>query len=136
MKVSPEMKKLLLERGTVGPAPQLPGQPPAKKGPPGQPKYRNKPTKVDGITFQSRKEAKRWVELKHLLAAGRISILRRQVSFRLEVRGVLIARYIADFVYVEDGRLVVNDTKGFITPVFKLKRKLMKACHNIEILET
>lgn len=136
MKVSPEMQKLLLERGTVGPAPKLPDLAPAKKKTPGQPKYRNKKTVVDGITFDSRAEARKWVDLKGLLAAGAISMLRRQVSFRLEVNRVLVARYRADFVFVRDGRLVVLDVKGVSTPVYRLKKRLMLACHNIEITET
>jgi hypothetical protein len=102
-------------------------------------KYRNKPTEVDGIKFGSKKEAKRWVDLKLLLAAGRIRNLERQVTFRVEVCGKLICRYIADFVYEElrhEWVKVVEDAKGYPTPVYILKRKLMAAVHDIEIRET
>jgi hypothetical protein len=58
------------------------------------------------------------------------------VSFRLIVGGVLVCRYRADFVYVESGARVVEDVKGFRTVVYKLKRRLMLACHGIEIKET
>lgn len=138
MKVSPEMRKLLLERGTVGPAPKLPGQP-QKKVPPGrtgQSRYGNVKVEVDGIKFHSKREAKRWLVLKRLLAAGAISMLRRQVRFRLAFNGVFIRTYVADFTYIESGRLVVEDCKGYRTEKYITKRRLMLACHGITILET
>jgi hypothetical protein len=103
-------------------------------------KYRNKPTMVDGIQFSSKKEAKRWTDLKTLLAAGLIRNLERQVTFRVEVCGKLICRYIADFTYEEDKHgawsKVVEDAKGYPTPVYVMKRKLMAAVHGVEIRET
>lgn len=62
--------------------------------------------------------------------------MQRQVRFPLEVNGVLVCHYVADFVYVEAGRRVVEDAKGFRTPIYKLKRRLMLALHNVEIRET
>lgn len=110
---------------------------------PGQ-KYRNKPTEVDGYKFGSKAEAKRWTDLKLLQAAGRIRNLECQHSskaactFRLEVNGMLIARYVADFVYEEAPAWVkvIEDKKGYPTPIYRLKRKLMEAVHGIEIRET
>jgi hypothetical protein len=106
---------------------------------PGQ-KYRNIPTEVDGVKFHSKKEAKRWVSLTLLQTAGRIKNLKRQVSFELKVEGLLICRYIADFVYEEDTKgvwqTVVEDSKGYPTQIYRLKRKLMEAVHGIEIRET
>lgn len=107
-------------------------------------KFRNKPTEVDGFKFSSKKEAKRWTDLKFLLAAGRIRNLECQhtskaaCTFNLEVGGRLIARYIADFVYEEapGWTRVVEDAKGYPTPVYLLKRKLMEACHGVTIKET
>ncbi len=99
------------------------------------PKYRNTPTLVDGIKFASQKEARRYGVLKLLERAGKVHGLRLQVSYALCVNEVLVARYVADFVYTEAGRVVVEDVKGFRTPVYKLKRKLMWACHGIEIKE-
>jgi hypothetical protein len=80
----------------------------------------------------------RWQELQLLERAEKITGLRRQVSFDLTVNGVLICRYVADFVYWEGKpmRVVVEDAKGYATEVYRLKRKLMLACHKIEILET
>jgi hypothetical protein len=107
-------------------------------------KFFNRKTVVDGLAFDSQAEARRWKALLQLAAEGRISKLRRQVSFEL-VRGVRLAgsrrstpaiRYIADFVYEQDGREVVEDVKGVLTAVYKLKRHLMKAVYNIDILET
>ena len=58
-----------------------------------------------------------------------------QTTFRLEDNGQLICRYRADATYQENGQLVVEDTKGFRTEAYQLKRKLMRACHDIEIRE-
>ena len=77
--------------------------------------------------------------LAYVLAAqkaGEIDELARQVRFRLDVNGVHVAVYVADFTYVRDGERITEDVKGAITPVYRLKKKLMKACHGIEILET
>lgn len=103
-------------------------------------KFRNKPTHVDGIQFSSKKEAKRWTDLQLLLKADRIRGLERQVKFDLRVGGKLVCRYIADFVFEEYERgiwqRVVEDAKGYPTPVYRLKKKLMEAVHGIEIRET
>jgi hypothetical protein len=52
------------------------------------------------------------------------------------VNGVLVCTYVGDFDYWENGEYIVEDVKGFLTPVFKLKRKLVKALHGITIRET
>lgn len=100
------------------------------------PKYRAVQTVVDGKKFASKKEARRYKELKLLTRAGEIAGLRCQVTFTLVVNDVHICKYIADFVYFENGKKIVEDTKGFLTKEYKLKRKLMKAVHGIEIRET
>lgn len=112
----------------------------------GTQKFRNKPTQVDGYQFSSKKEAKRWTDLKHLLAAGRIRNLECQhtskaaCTLKVEVAGKLICRYIADFIYEEYANgawsRVIEDAKGYPTPVYKLKKKLVEAVHGIEIRET
>lgn len=101
-------------------------------------KYRNKPTEIDGIKFASRKEARRYSELKLLERAGEIDYLTLQVSYDITVNRVKICRYVADFVYFDKkiNRTVVEDTKGIRTPAYKLKKKLMLAVHNIDITET
>ena len=107
-------------------------------------KYGNKRTVVDGITFDSNAEARRWSYLRLMEKAGEISGLERQVSFAL-VEGVRFAgearkrpaiRYVADFTYVENSRLVIEDVKGVETPEFRLKRHLMLALHGREIRVT
>lgn len=104
-------------------------------------KYRNVPTVVDGITFDSKAEARRWSDLMNAKRAGMIKDIRRQVPYRLEVNGVLIATYKADFVvtYV-DGVIEVEDVKGgrkrgTRTRDYVMKKKLMQAIHGIEIKE-
>lgn len=105
-------------------------------------KYHAKKTVVDGIEFDSAKEAKRYVKLRDMQEAGRIQGLRLQVPFEIlpsfECDGVKYRgmRYIADFVYYRDGKMVVEDCKGFKTPEYKLKKKLMAYVNHINIEES
>jgi hypothetical protein len=102
-------------------------------------KYRNVPTVVDGKRFPSKREAKRYGELRFQQdATGLIADLQTQVRYRIEVNGVKVCDYVADFVYRDlvTGETVVEDCKGFRTDVYKLKAKLMKAVHGITIRET
>lgn len=108
-------------------------------------KYHNrKVTTSDGIEHASQKEANRWCELKLLERAGKIKDLRRQVKFTLipaqREDGKLIERecaYIADFVYLdnENHDVVVEDTKGFKTKDYVIKRKLLLWKYGIRIKE-
>jgi hypothetical protein len=99
-------------------------------------KYHNVRTQVGGVSFASRREAEAWVKLLAAQKAGRITNLRRQVRFPLQVNGVLVCVYVADFAWDDpDWDRVVADAKGYKTDVYKLKRKLMKAVYNIDILE-
>ena len=101
-------------------------------------KYNAIKTTVDGITFDSRKEASRYTELKLLSQSGEIRELRRQVPFELiPKRGKLRAiRYIADFVYADNhGNDIVEDVKGMKTQVYKLKKRMMLEKYGIEIQE-
>lgn len=98
-------------------------------------KFRNIRTEVDGISFASKREARRWSELLLMQKAGYITDLDRQKRFPLDVNGMPICLYVADFTYRRNGSLVVEDAKGVRTPEFKLKAKLMKAVHNIEVVE-
>ena len=121
-------------------------------------KYSNRKTILDGITFDSVKEARRYQELKLMEKAGKICDLRLQVPFMLTPtmsepverygkRGQRIkdglkviereCKYIADFVYIdtETGEKVVEDTKGVKTEAYKIKRKLMLWKYGIKIKE-
>lgn len=95
-------------------------------------KYGAKRTFHDGIWFDSKHEAMRYAELKLLQQAGRISNLKRQVKYRL----VIETTYVADFVYIDNDQLVVEDAKGHRTREYLQKRREMKKQHNIEIRET
>lgn len=101
-------------------------------------KYRAKPTIVDGIRFASRREAKRYCQLRLLSQHGQIAALTLQPPYPLTVNGQLICTYVADFRYydVHLSREVVEDSKGFRTREYQIKRKLMLALYGIEILET
>ena len=103
-------------------------------------KYHNRKVTVDGITFDSVKEASRWQELKLLEKAGEITGLVRQVKIELIPKTKLYRAcyYIPDFAYFDkrSGKTVYEDTKGMKTDVYKLKKKLLYWRHGIEILET
>lgn len=101
-------------------------------------KFNAKKVTEDGITFDSKKEAKRYKDLRIMLNTGQITYLARQVEFNLSINGSKIANYIADFVYCRDGKTIVEDVKSDITrklPVYRLKKKMMLAQHGIEIIE-
>lgn len=109
-------------------------------------KYRNNIVTVDGIEFDSRKESRRWVELSRMQAAGEISDLRRQVVFELAPAARLLPDYrqkpaiklIADFTYLRDGKLTVEDTKSIATrnlPVYRLKKHLLFTVHGLQVHE-
>ena len=120
-------------------------------------KYHSRKITRDGLTFDSVKEYRRFCELSLLEKAGAITNLRRQVKFiliphqketivrnsektgkRLQDECRVIERecsYIADFVYIENGKKVVEDTKGVKTKDYVIKRKLMLWVHGIRIRE-
>lgn len=100
-------------------------------------KYKAKRTTVDGISFASRKEAQRYIELKLMERAGSISDLQLQVPYVLlpKTSHGRAVKYIADFVYNEGGRQVVEDVKGYKTDVYKLKKRMMQELLGIEIVE-
>lgn len=119
-------------------------------------KYRNKKTTIYGIVFDSKKEAARYGELRLLQFAGKISDLEIQKEFELipaqyetfpryGKNGQRLkdgkrciekpVKYKADFVYKENGSVIVEDTKGVKTKDYIIKRKLMLYIHNIRINE-
>lgn len=104
-------------------------------------KYGNRKTVVDGITFDSQAEARRYGQLKLMLRAGAITDLALQVPFELVPSVVMgnrkrpAIKYKADFVYTENGQRVVEDVKGMKTAVYSLKKHLMMHVHGIEIRE-
>lgn len=105
------------------------------RGPQRTNKYRNVQTEVDGITFSSKREANRWCQLQLMQRAKYITDLERQVRYPLDVNGVPICHYVCDFRYRRNGELVVEDAKGIRTDAYILKAKLMKAVHNITVVE-
>ncbi len=121
-------------------------------------KYYSKKVTIDGITFDSKKEAKRYRELALLEKSGAITGLERQVQFELLPKqreapteyykrgknagqpkpGKVIEKsvnYIADFVYIENGQKIVEDTKGYKTKDYILKRKMLLYFYGIRIRE-
>lgn len=116
-------------------------------------KYGAKKVEYNGMVFDSKRECRRYKELQILQQIGAISELRTQVKFVLIpaqreadtvgkrggiIKGNLIERevsYIADFVYVENDKTVVEDAKGMRTPEYILKRKMMLYFYGIRIKE-
>lgn len=106
-------------------------------------KYKNQPTTVGEVSFDSKAEARRFLYLQRLEQAGEISDLKRQVPFEL-IPGQVTpcgkklrpTTYIADFTYrSKDGKFVVEDPKGASTPEWRIKRKLMLQVHGIWVQE-
>ena len=116
-------------------------------------KYKAVKTTIDGITFDSKREAKRYTELKILETAGHITHLELQPEYQITVNGVDICKYKADFRYFtvraesnersynskgewqtptmtgdKEGQ-IVEDSKGFKTPIYRLKKKLVEALY-------
>lgn len=108
----------------------------------GRSKYHAKRTSVDGIVFDSKREADRYLVLKGMEDDGAIEDLRRQVRYELipafdvDGRHYRPVFYVADFVYVEDGKEIVEDVKGMRTDVYRLKSKLFARRYGKVIKET
>lgn len=108
-------------------------------------KYKAKKAVVDGIVFDSRKEAKRYTELKKLEEMGSIRDLSLQVQFELVPSFEIIIdgkkrkrrpiTYVADFVYYRDDEKVIEDVKGLRTPVYNIKKKLFEYRYHETIRE-
>jgi hypothetical protein len=100
-------------------------------------KYNNRKTEVDGIEFDSEKEADRYKDLLLMVKAGEIGMLERQKEYELNPGGTYSYKYKCDFRYIEmkTGEKVVEDVKGFRTREYKKKKQLMKKVHGITIKE-
>lgn len=106
-------------------------------------KFNNKKTMVDGVKFDSNKEARVWLQLQAEEAKGTITDLKRQVKFNFTAPSGELIRYdskramsyVADFTFIKGGEFVVMDAKGFKTPEYKIKKSLMKYLNGIIITE-
>ncbi len=87
----------------------------------------------NGALYHSKREAQFAAELDIQAMVGQIAGYRRQVPYELVVNGTQICRYVADFVVTKDGLESVIDVKGVETEAFRLKKRLMLACHGIEV---
>ena len=106
-------------------------------------KYKAVRCEVDGEKFDSKKEARRWAELKMLKKAGQVRNINRQLAFELIVNGERVGAYVSDFIYERltasgspKWEKVIEDCKGFRTPLYRLKKKLFEAQYGRKILET
>lgn len=106
----------------------------------GRGKFGSKRCTVQGEAFDSKAEANRWLQLLDMQRRGQISGLIRQPRFPLEVNGIHLADYYADFqYYTSGGGKIIEDVKAksgvTCTQVYKLKKKLVFACHGVRITE-
>lgn len=133
-------QRLTRGKGAAAPDPVAPAAP--KK----ESKYRSRKVERDGVTYDSNKEATRALVLERMQAAGEISDLRRQVAFVLapavrlagEMRQKPALRYWADFTYLQNGVLVVEDVKSAPTRTkesYRIKKHLLATVHGIHIKE-
>ena len=105
-------------------------------------KYNARKTEIDGIQFDSKAEATRYAALKLMERMGLIEDMKMQVPFELAPSVIIngrkkpALRYFADFTYMEHGKLIIEDVKGIRTPVFTIKKHLMKSVLGLDILET
>lgn len=117
-------------------------KPPEPPKEPKRNKYGAVRTEVEGIWFDSKGEADRWVELKRLRALAQIRNLERQIAYPLKIGDVKLGEYRADFVYERfepaqaEWIKVVEDFKGLRTGLYIWKAKHLKAQYGITILET
>ena len=95
-------------------------------------------TEIDGITFASKAESRRYAELKLLARAGVIRNLETQPVFPITINGVTVAKYVADFVYFEGEERRVEDVKSPATrtAVYRLKKRIVEALYpGVRIIE-
>lgn len=103
-------------------------------------------TTIDGITFDSKAEARAYADLRLLEKAGKIRNLELQPRYPIVINGAKVCDYVADFKFEErfiagndfgriGWRFVTLDVKGVKTPVYRLKKKLVHAVHGVEIRE-
>lgn len=129
---TPATPRTTRKRGTVGRV----GRAGTRKG-----KYNAAGERIDGIFFHSKAEGQRYLQLKALQEKGEIENLKLQPAYECVVKNKKITTYRADFKYdVIDDRghvikSVVEDVKGMLTDIYKLKKKLVEACYDIKILE-
>ncbi len=113
--------------------PSLPDQEKGKRSG----KFNARKTTVTGILFDSKLEANRYIFLKEQERKGNIKDLEMQQPYDIEINGMHVCKYVSDFCYTNNisGLFVVEDAKGNLTPIYKLKKKLMKAVLGIDIKE-
>lgn len=100
-------------------------------------KFNAKKVKIGDKVFDSKLEASRYQKLQLLEKTGIIKNLIHHKVYDLKINNILVCKYEADFVYNDkEGNLIVEDSKGFKTKEYIIKKKLMKAIYNIEIYET
>jgi len=105
-------------------------------------KYGARKVEIDGIKFDSKRESERYTVLKYLESIGNITDLQLQVKFELQPKYIMDGKtiraitYIADFVYKDkNGNTVVEDSKGYRTKEYLLKKKLFEYKFNLKIME-
>ena len=95
-------------------------------------KFKAIPSQYDGIHFSSKKELKRYLELKNLQSRGDIIFFLRQVPFHIPGN----TKYVCDFlIFWSNDNVTIEDVKGFKTDIYKLKKKLVEHHYPVQIIE-
>ncbi len=102
-------------------------------------KYRNEPVVINGVRFDSKKEHRRFCDLKMLELAGKIHDLQVHPQYVFEHNGVRIGSFKPDFRYIVDGQIVIEDVKSPSTrseTSYRLRKKMLKAFFDLDVVET
>ena len=103
-------------------------------------KLRNAKVEYDGKKFDSKKERDHYIKLKYRERAGEISNLECQKVLRLEVNGKLVCKFKPDFYFIENGKEVYHDAKGYKGgdrwAIYRIKVKLLEALTGLKVIET
>ena len=104
-------------------------------------KFNASRTEVDGLSFPSKRESMRYQGLKLLERAGQISGLQLQVRMPVAINGIVVFTYVCDFVYWDHKNpdaplLVYEDSKGYRTQEYKIKKKCVEAYYRTKITES
>jgi len=128
---------VVVGHGVAGPTRgAYPAPAPALRNPGAKSKYRSVKTECDGIIFDSKREAAYYADLMLQIKAGTVKSVERQVNFSLDVNGVHVCTYRLDFlVTMADGTMRYVEVKGYKTPAYKIKRKLVEALYAIKVEE-
>lgn len=145
LRIAPESRPQARQRVDLQTDPAIRSGPQPSTEPPARKKYGNVPVELDGVKYDSGKEARRHQELLILEREGEIADLKLKPKYVFEHNGVRIGSFTPDFSYVEGGKIVIEDVKGIdrktgkkptSTEGYRLRKRLLLAFYGLEVRET